>query len=57
MQNKIVGNSNDLLYVNNNIRDYRNYIHLHLLVDKNVTINKKIIKQIHPYFEKLIKLF
>lgn len=57
MQKQIVGDPNDWLFVRNNIREYRNFVHIQNLVKNNITFNKTMIEQIHPYFEKLIKLF
>ena len=49
--------NSDWKFLYNNIRDYRNYVHLTKLVKEKVIFTEEMIEQIYPTFERLIILF
>ncbi len=59
IQNNTFGSSwtSDWVYVNNNIREFRNYVHLTKVITNNLIVNKFTIEQVYPIFEKIITLF
>nr|NGX49948.1 hypothetical protein [Candidatus Anoxychlamydiales bacterium] len=45
------------LFVNNNIRKYRNYIHLTEFIKSKIIFDKSLIDKLSDVFEKLVRLF
>lgn len=49
--------ASDWTFVNNNIREFRNYIHISKLVNNNIVVNYSTVQNIYPIFERIIMLF
>lgn len=49
--------ASDWTFVNNNIREFRNYIHISKLVSNNIIVDYATVQSIYPIFERIITLF
>lgn len=56
-ENKLIGDPNDWFKADKLLRHYRNFIHPHLMLQKNLIVDEKTIRILKPIFEKLISLF
>ena len=56
-KNQLLGDPNDWFRADQILRQYRNFIHPHLMLQKNLIVDKKTIKILEPIFQKLISLF
>ena len=59
VENSVFGreNNQNWLFVNNNIRKYRNYIHLTEFIKSKIIFDKSLIDKLSDVFEKLVRLF
>lgn len=55
--NQLIGDPNDWFRADQILRHYRNFIHPHLMLQKNLTVDQNTIKILEPFFQKLILLF
>ena len=49
--------ASDWTFVNNIIREFRNYIHISKLVSNNIIVDFATVQSIYPIFERIITLF
>lgn len=56
-KNQLIGDPNDWFRADQLLRYYRNFIHPHLMLQKNLIVDEQTIKILEPIFEKLISLF
>jgi len=56
-KNQLIGDPNDWFRADQILRHYRNFIHPHLMLQKNLIVDQKTIKILEPIFQKLISLF
>ncbi len=56
-KNQLIGDPNDWFRADQILRDYRNFIHPHLMLQKNLIIDEQTIKILDPIFKKLVLLF
>ena len=56
-KNQLIGDPNDWFRADQILRHYRNFIHPHLMLQKNLTVDQSTIKILEPIFQKLILLF
>lgn len=59
IQNAVFGRNynNDWRLVDNNIREYRNYVHLPKIVQDKMVFEEKTVQLMFPIFERVITLF
>ncbi len=59
IENSVFGikNNQNWSFVNNNIREYRNYIHLTKFIKSKIIFEKSLIDKLLDVFEKLVRLF
>lgn len=59
IENSVFGikNNQNWSFVNNNIREYRNYIHLTKFIKSKIIFEKSLIDKLSDVFEKLVRLF
>ena len=59
IQNAVFGRNynNDWRLVDNNIREYRNYVHLPKIVQDKMVFEEKTVQLMFPLFERVITLF
>lgn len=59
IQKNIFGSNwtSDWIFVDNNIREFRNYVHLTKVIYNNLIVDKVTVQKVYPVFEKIITLF
>ena len=59
IENSVFGikNNQNWTFVENNIREYRNYIHLTKFIKSKIVFEKSLIDKLSDVFEKLVRLF
>jgi len=53
----LIGVPNDWFLADQILRDYRNFIHLQIMIKQNIKVDKATIDILQPIFEKIILLF